>query len=731
MTSFPNTQPETHPDDVDSGCDVPMVSASDQPENTTIRGDNIVDHENVTTLSPTPTSSSSTPPTPVSDDIRGFMPIRWSPDARVQMEVYQQQQQQLNHQNSMREPTELIDTAPKFRSTIVDSLPMQKTEIDVRTNLLQLLFDNPPSPADVPAAAVHPAMPSPPSPPRTSDPALTKHRSGCRNENPQFVDVRRMCPYVSADELWDLFVQCGGDANWTLDIVYSDEHIAQMNGDSPYDPAPFECECDRQSSDGAEAAAAVAAESEQTQQRSKTTASSSPALSANRTLSLRERRARHASILDSISLERTFRYNDAADSAHVRFLREQRHGAAPAASFAGDDNDSGSSEQRLSMTAPTPILDEPYQQARRGSSSDGCSDTGNEASRSEGNRRHYIKVHLDIELIDQLERTFGVFPLNFCRRSDDDGSTAVMLPKRLARKVYALWLESLYHEQDEQLDQSYRASKSFDRDMEVAMRKAQELTEAADSALTRLDQHDENALIDQFPQFTGVMIERLHDWQQCYGASVPTAADESAMIEQMRSLAAVAAAKKNQDCAEWFDRRTKRSTSPESSILPDEVADKAKQTYEDYRAMSKHHNQMHSECINRGRAALVVKDIELATYFSDVAFWHYNEQQRCCQISVNAMKELHASSESSDSSLLDLHYFFKTEAAEMLDVFLDAKLRLLRRTGGKRLNVRVITGRGLHSTNGYPIIKLSTIEQLQRRKLRWVWAFSMAVVVSI
>lgn len=69
---------------------------------------------------------------------------------------------------------------------------------------------------------------------------LVKHRKNCDNENKAFREIRQMFPSISLSFLWDLFVKCGGDGDWTTDVLLNDSNM------SSYETTEFEdfnCNC--------------------------------------------------------------------------------------------------------------------------------------------------------------------------------------------------------------------------------------------------------------------------------------------------------------------------------------------------------------------------------------------------------------------------------------------------------------------------------------------------------
>lgn len=70
---------------------------------------------------------------------------------------------------------------------------------------------------------------------------LLQHKKNCNNENLTFKEIRQMFPSVGVKFLWDLFVKCKGDGDWTIDILVNDEATMSnlMEGADDLD-----CKCD-------------------------------------------------------------------------------------------------------------------------------------------------------------------------------------------------------------------------------------------------------------------------------------------------------------------------------------------------------------------------------------------------------------------------------------------------------------------------------------------------------
>lgn len=77
---------------------------------------------------------------------------------------------------------------------------------------------------------------------------LEQHKFGCCNENSSFSGIRQIYPSVPVEYLWDLFVTCQGDGDWTMDILLKEEakivEFMQTQGSATQFKNDFTCECE-------------------------------------------------------------------------------------------------------------------------------------------------------------------------------------------------------------------------------------------------------------------------------------------------------------------------------------------------------------------------------------------------------------------------------------------------------------------------------------------------------
>lgn len=248
---------------------------------------------------------------------------------------------------------------------------------------------------------------------------LKKHRKNCPNENASFQEMRQIYPHIPLAPLWDLFEKCNGDGNWTMDILLNESETKNMqtlNSQEAIDRDNFTCDCEKPSL-GTVAAPPV---------------DSIPAewLAGSRTAVLPQRNTRRqkqnmTSENDVVKhIEQQFVISDSHYSTHSRKIRDFRHGPTASASAISD-----------SATA----LAKP---------SSSVSPDDNDINEDD----EMIEIDLGMELVCQLDQNFGSNSLKSHQLKDI--KTKVFMPKSLGQQLYATWIESLYHQIEEQKQQS-------------------------------------------------------------------------------------------------------------------------------------------------------------------------------------------------------------------------------------------------------------------------------------
>lgn len=132
--------------------------------------------------------------------------------------------------------------------------------------------------------------------------------------------------------------------------------------------------------------------------------------------------------------------------------------------------------------------------------------------------------------------------------------------------------------------------------------------------------------------------------------------------------------------------------------------------------MAMHHSHLRAECFLKARDAIQRGQHSVAYYYSSVANLHNSKIDAFNNRAANAIVEVHSYNQN-NQDMLDLHYLHANEAVECLDIFLDRHLKQLKENKRGFKYVFVITGRGLHSANGFSTIKARVKNRFRDRQL--------------
>lgn len=262
---------------------------------------------------------------------------------------------------------------------------------------------------------------------------LHKHRKNCKNENNSFAQIRQIYPAVPIDFLWDLFEKCEGDGDWTMDILLKEEtrigDYENLDNDEDKAKDDFDCGCEKS---GLETL-------------SKDLASSftdfnlhmGKNLSSKVSSPQRSRRANNAEeiLVTKRMIEENFKIGDEHYSRHTRKIRDIRRGV--------------NSEEPSAIVECVP------------NEEGACAIDNDEAQQIE---EEIVEINLGMELVCQLDSVFGIEA--YQQDAIKDMKTNVFMPKSLAQQLYALWMESLYNQLEEQRQKSIREDAEFARQLQ-------------------------------------------------------------------------------------------------------------------------------------------------------------------------------------------------------------------------------------------------------------------------
>lgn len=138
--------------------------------------------------------------------------------------------------------------------------------------------------------------------------------------------------------------------------------------------------------------------------------------------------------------------------------------------------------------------------------------------------------------------------------------------------------------------------------------------------------------------------------------------------------------------------------------------------FEENRNLAMHHSHLKAECFLKAKESFQRRQHGVATYYSNVANLHNSKIDMYNNRAANAIVEVHSYCQP-NQDMLDLHYLHAAEAVECLDIFIDKHIKQLKDLSKGVKYVFVITGRGLHSTNGISTIKQRVKNRFRERNL--------------
>lgn len=266
---------------------------------------------------------------------------------------------------------------------------------------------------------------------------LEKHEKGCTNENKSFQLIRQIYPNVPVSLLWDLFEKCNGDGDWTMDILLNEgavDGFEKLESEEAIQRDNFVCNC-RSSSVSLELQQAANAIPAQLLQQDKPP--------PGQPVQQPERNQRKEAIDRNCDseirkrIEEQFVISDEHYSSHVKKIRDFRRGIVSNGSTQKPEASAIELNGQLSLT-----IDE------------------NNAENEE-----MIEIDLGVELVCQLDSSFGTDM--FQKDVLKDIKTTVFMPRSLGQQLYAIWVESLYNQIEEQRQKSIKDDEEFAKELYI------------------------------------------------------------------------------------------------------------------------------------------------------------------------------------------------------------------------------------------------------------------------
>jgi len=234
--------------------------------------------------------------------------------------------------------------------------------------------------------------------------------------------VRQICPDKNVNGLWDLFEKCNGNAQWVLDILLKDDTSVESIK-SPSEVSNFQCNCNNilKSSSNSD----LLSNTKLVEQHSKNNILDSP----------KQKKIKDKSNISDelIKVKQTIENRVIMDasqcSEHFRKIRNVKH----------------STDNNLNNLIKS--------SAYNSNQDDNASDELLEAS----NENEMVEIDLGKEFIEQLEKIFGATQTPVTKNL----KTNIFMPKALGEQLYALWMESIYNQLEEEKQETIKKDEEF------------------------------------------------------------------------------------------------------------------------------------------------------------------------------------------------------------------------------------------------------------------------------
>lgn len=361
-----------------------------------------------------------------------------------------------------------------------------------------------------------------------------------------------------------------------------------------------------------------------------------------------------------------------------------------------------------------------------------------------------IEINLGTELVNQLESIFGFdgfssIPINTLK-------TNVFMPKLLAKQMFALMMESVYNQLEEQKNQTLKEDEEFARALEAQQRYPLLTQPEQPTTLKEIMEMEyaitayKNTVMDDWKNYTPQDLASRLSRQKLYDIfpnlekelldqvlaahdnkfvetvdvlkdSLKGSFDDKMIAEEMGLFEQ---AREETEKTEQF--QTVRLTNEErileaKKLGPEEAKKTALKDFEECRNLAMHHSQLKTECYSKANQAIQKGETAVANYYSQIADLHKKKIDMYNHKAANSMVEVHNLTQN-NPDMVDLHYLHVHEAITCLDIFLDRHIMKIKTSPKQNKYVMIITGRGLHSAGGIPTIKLNVKQRLRDRGLR-------------
>lgn len=554
--------------------------------------------------------------------------------------------------------------------------------------------------------------------------ALVRHKRGCKNENTSFSEICNLYPQIPVQYLWDLFENCNGDGDWTANLLLEEQKTYEFEtvdgSESGAVGAPFSFECDCNETMVSQVPPTEPSGGSGIGLGSYETDRSTISLESPRNTTKRKDKVLSEDLQNAKKqLEAFVVLGKEHYSKHIQQIRASK------GIISKEEADSKSVESETSSTED-PIKSDP----------------------------EVLEVTLGIDLINQLHTTFkdkhgsGAIPLDELTNE----RTKVFMTVEMAEQLYLSFLDSIYScreenklytmKNDARLAQEMEAKEKYPvmfkkttddspnlndiMEMEYALTAyrneingwAKQVPQDLASQMTR------QKLAEMYPSVDEkVLAEILHAHHNKYNDTINVL--NNSIPEELRNQIA----REREALLKRAEAEKQKPPASSSTLAPPTVEQGSSsseddinlhlKTAEECRNLSQHHQELKNECHEKARNAIQRGMAGVAEYYAQVARLHRTKIDMFNSKASNAIMEVHKLT-LNNVDVLDLHYLHSEEALRCLEIFLAEHARKLTHRRQQFKELFIITGRGLHSADGIPIIKHRVKAMLRDLGLRCV-----------
>ncbi|XP_055593869.1 uncharacterized protein LOC129745067 [Uranotaenia lowii] len=529
--------------------------------------------------------------------------------------------------------------------------------------------------------------------------ALVKHKRGCKNEDSSFSEICNLYPHIPAHYLWDLFEKCNGDGDWTANLLLEEQKTYEFDGmTNGFDEAigggqmAFECDCSEP------IATQVPLNSEQSSDTDRSTVSSG-------------------------SPRSTIRKKDKALSEDLQRAKKQLEAMV----VLGKNNYSDHLQQI--RVAGGKITKESLMEFEE----------PEDTAKDEPTKSEILEVNLGLDLIKQLHAIFKDKHSAKHLSIDDitPEQTKVYISTEIAEQLFLSFMDTIYSYREEEKHFTMRRDAQIAKQMEIKQKYPilfRDIRADSDTpnlndiiemerAMSAYRNEQTNGWVKQVPQDLAtqmtrqklvqmfpsveekVLTEILHAHNNKFHDTVNVL--NNSIPEEFRNQIA----KEREALLLRAENEKQKALPTQSTVLPttprisnEDAINLHLKTAEECRNLSQHHQDLKNECHEKARNAIQRGMAGVADYYAQIARLHRTKIDWYNSKASNSIMEVHKLT-LNNSDVLDLHYLHSEEALRCLEIFLAEHAGKLRTRQQQYKELFIITGRGLHSADGIPIIK--------------------------